>query len=601
MAHSDSDNRVSKQSKPSPPTSTSSSTSSSYHNISNTPVTHNMDWISHLPQSILHDILSRLPEEDAARTSLLSKAWHDTWSTFPLLVFNESRFEMAEVPDGADMQLRKAMFLLNRYKFCNWVGNILLSFQCKQLPINKFKLVFKSLPPPDLLPTVNHWIKFVCDSGVEELELRVSDYVQQIETGVKLAYHEFAWLPLCVLEANSLIKLELSWYFRVDRTFLNSPIKFASLQVLSLSHIYFGDGQMIHYLIYSCPLIENLELNRCYGVKSVSIRGLPKLKKVYIVGVEEVDVDAPGLEDLCFSGFQTFICCKINMDRCRNLRELSLSDVNSIIITDQWLVELFQKFPLLDTLVLEGFSMSDFIHISSNQLKVLKLCNCQDLDEIEIVAPNLFKCTYHCDGSIIPSISILDCSIQFVLEVVFFVDFLLDLDYLRTFLQVIPKHIPVSLFLGFGDDSTVEFDPFLLERCHRASPSIKHLTLCAVSDAKEWCLLLVSRVFWSCRPSVVSFNLGVNKTLVKIFCEKLMGRKENDCCSYSEAKCWWHFLEGVKVSSSFMEHNVDDDIKTLLEAFPILSSEEEEEISLFKVGHIKFMLEWQSNCKSNTR
>ncbi|QHO33375.1 hypothetical protein S83_027720 [Arachis hypogaea] len=47
-----------------------------------------MDKISDLPKIILHDILSRLPYEDAARTSVLSKAWHETWSSFPILVFH---------------------------------------------------------------------------------------------------------------------------------------------------------------------------------------------------------------------------------------------------------------------------------------------------------------------------------------------------------------------------------------------------------------------------------------------------------------------------------------------------------------------------------
>ncbi|MED6186519.1 hypothetical protein PIB30_067416, partial [Stylosanthes scabra] len=47
-----------------------------------------MDRISDLPKIILHDILSRLPDKDVARTSVLSKAWHETWSTFPILTFD---------------------------------------------------------------------------------------------------------------------------------------------------------------------------------------------------------------------------------------------------------------------------------------------------------------------------------------------------------------------------------------------------------------------------------------------------------------------------------------------------------------------------------
>jgi hypothetical protein len=45
------------------------------------------DRLSNLPKIILHNILSRLPEEDAARTSVLSKAWLEIWYTFPNLRF----------------------------------------------------------------------------------------------------------------------------------------------------------------------------------------------------------------------------------------------------------------------------------------------------------------------------------------------------------------------------------------------------------------------------------------------------------------------------------------------------------------------------------
>ncbi|CAJ2663672.1 unnamed protein product [Trifolium pratense] len=45
------------------------------------------DKLSNLPKFILHNILSRLISEEAARTSVLSKTWLDTWYTFPCLCF----------------------------------------------------------------------------------------------------------------------------------------------------------------------------------------------------------------------------------------------------------------------------------------------------------------------------------------------------------------------------------------------------------------------------------------------------------------------------------------------------------------------------------
>ncbi|XP_052110106.1 F-box/LRR-repeat protein At5g02910-like [Arachis duranensis] len=51
-----------------------------------------MDRISGLPKVILHDILGRLPDKDAAKTSVLSKAWRETWFSFPILSYCSRNF-----------------------------------------------------------------------------------------------------------------------------------------------------------------------------------------------------------------------------------------------------------------------------------------------------------------------------------------------------------------------------------------------------------------------------------------------------------------------------------------------------------------------------
>ncbi|KAL8122059.1 hypothetical protein AgCh_018699 [Apium graveolens] len=46
------------------------------------------DRISNLPLVLKHFILDRVPLHDAARTSILSKAWRITWTTKPVLAFD---------------------------------------------------------------------------------------------------------------------------------------------------------------------------------------------------------------------------------------------------------------------------------------------------------------------------------------------------------------------------------------------------------------------------------------------------------------------------------------------------------------------------------
>ncbi|KAF2320559.1 hypothetical protein GH714_028281 [Hevea brasiliensis] len=44
-----------------------------------------VDYISELPEPILHHILSFLPIKEIARTSALSKTWFQAWKTVPIL------------------------------------------------------------------------------------------------------------------------------------------------------------------------------------------------------------------------------------------------------------------------------------------------------------------------------------------------------------------------------------------------------------------------------------------------------------------------------------------------------------------------------------
>jgi len=55
---------------------------------------HDEDQLSNLPKVILHNILSRLPQKDVARTSVLYKAWLDTWYTFPILYLSDTMHDI---------------------------------------------------------------------------------------------------------------------------------------------------------------------------------------------------------------------------------------------------------------------------------------------------------------------------------------------------------------------------------------------------------------------------------------------------------------------------------------------------------------------------
>ncbi|CAB4272453.1 unnamed protein product [Prunus armeniaca] len=63
-----------------------------------------MDRISQLPNSIMHQILFRLPAQDAVRMSFLSTTWKSLWNSLPVSEFN---FCM-ESEDGLDQKRKRS-------------------------------------------------------------------------------------------------------------------------------------------------------------------------------------------------------------------------------------------------------------------------------------------------------------------------------------------------------------------------------------------------------------------------------------------------------------------------------------------------------------
>ncbi|KAJ1390973.1 Leucine-rich repeat domain superfamily [Sesbania bispinosa] len=414
------------------------------------------DQISNLPKNILHDILSRLPEKDAARTSVLSKAWAETWSTFPILSFCDTKI-IGTFPQPMEDFLRK------RKNFIDYVKRTLLRFCDQGLAIKEFKLSVNCFDLHYMSKDVDLWLKLVSESGVEVLELCLPDGPEQDEEGQDQCYI----LPTCVLEAKSLNKLVLMGGIRVDQAFLNHSIKFLSLRVLSLWLVLLGDEQAIEHLISRCPLIEHITLKCCsvlnpgggargllqsrrtrtLRMKSLNMRGLPKLKGVDVQGIQEVYVDAPSLDNLCYCPGDLHAPFKMEFDRCTNLKGLYLWSLKSTIITDKWFLELFPKFPFLESLKLVNCTMSEKINISSVQLKVLELSNCSNLKEVNVDAPNLISCGYCGDGAAKPIISFLRSSSQLEVNVLIHIDFL-DLCNLREFIQNFkPQNVLASLSL----------------------------------------------------------------------------------------------------------------------------------------------------------
>nr|POE82334.1 f-box/lrr-repeat protein [Quercus suber] len=132
---------------------------------------------------------------------------------------------------------------------------------------------------------VDRWIGFVVESNVEELILFFG--------GSRIRYP----LPHSVLVAKSLTVLTLH-SCKLDS--LRSDINLPSLKRLSLLSVY-ADDQIIQNLIFGCPMVEDMGISCCRGIKCLKIFGLAKVMKILVQNnhLDRLELEAPNLRDLC--------------------------------------------------------------------------------------------------------------------------------------------------------------------------------------------------------------------------------------------------------------------------------------------------------------
>ncbi|XP_057732358.1 putative F-box/FBD/LRR-repeat protein At4g00315 [Arachis stenosperma] len=550
-----------------------------------------MDKISDLPKIILHDILSRLPYEDAARTSVLSKAWHETWSSFPILVFDGSRCVHVHLKDRKNpLKIQDNRRKVNR--FFNSVDRTLVRFHHHGFAIKEFNLSMMFFHPQFMPHLVDRWMKIVGESSsiqVLKLELQLADSFFGCEFDSH-AVDNYYYLPPDVLKAKSLTELVLSGKIRADKLIVNHRIRFPMLRILSLVYVYLGHEQALEDLISGCPMIEDLVLEHCVGLEIVKVHDLPKLKSAMFSGFREIHVDVPSLEYLELGNDKLEFPCDISIDKCRNLKVFILEAVSSVFVSNQWLRELFDKFPLLEKLELSGCVTSESLMISSSRLKVLSFEACLELKEAKIDAPNLESCRYSGKSSHMPAaISFVNCSNQVDFDLGFRLVSRMDLKRLRAFFQNMPpRNVMVSLYLGIMRGSSIVFNEDVLQNVRVPLPRIKELRLSVAEETEELCVLLMNDLFWSFRPAIISLNVRLcSRIFLKLLLEKLRCHNEEErCCSSSQMKCWWHDLKDVKVRSYPEKYENLSDCEALLDSLPINFS--------FRALRLNFELEWDS-------
>ncbi|XP_021617360.1 putative F-box/LRR-repeat protein At3g28410 isoform X2 [Manihot esculenta] len=250
-----------------------------------------IDYISELPEHILHRIMSFLPTKQITRNSVLSKTWLKAWKTSPILEFDFYAIFSGNRYGFPDFETREK----NKQELYNFVEQILLSRRKQMISLTKFTLIVPFIyRKPEMVSTMDRWIGYALETNVKHLKIKVGP------TNDDEDYKYFE--PQAVLNAVSIQILDLS-HCKLHMPSMGS-LSLPFLRKLSLSSV-FADDNIINKLIAESPRIEDMSFINCYGIKSLQIFDLDNLIRFYaerIVHIELLTLEAQNLHSFTLRG-----------------------------------------------------------------------------------------------------------------------------------------------------------------------------------------------------------------------------------------------------------------------------------------------------------
>lgn len=284
------------------------------------------DQISQLPEPILQHILSFLEVKDAIRMSLVSKTWNNAVAMLHSLNYGDgSLFPVAKRNENEEVVFDKIRELLNG------VESMIRKRQEQNVGVQKFCLrLSHSYKLLDLTPYITRLTKNLTACNVKELVFKVGTY-----RGMPCYT-----LPKAVYTWCSLHKLELGG-FRLKLPSRGGIISLSSLRELRLYKTDM-DRRVFQLLIMSCPELEFLSVDYCFGLDRLQIFGLLKLKEIRtcncLENFDKIEIQAPNLEYLNHHGLGTLSLVDVNS--CKSLKVLVLY---SLTCNNKWVEDLFLR------------------------------------------------------------------------------------------------------------------------------------------------------------------------------------------------------------------------------------------------------------------
>ncbi|KGN46705.1 putative F-box/FBD/LRR-repeat protein At4g03220 [Cucumis sativus] len=238
-----------------------------------------VDYISHLPDALLHHILSSLPIKTAAQSATLSSRWRFLWFTLPDLDFSTTS-------SISDLIITRILNSRPHH------SNVRLLRFSATLTFSRLNALFRT--------AIRHQI--------QQLHLHV-------------ATNDYFNFPRCVISSDSLRVFNLRSThpgFRLPPPSLMVS-GFRSLNSLSLARMVFHDRPSLVDLFTetSFPVLKKLNLERCFGLEHLSVK-CPVLEDFSLqlcFQLQGFDVFGAKLQSIkvsnCFDAYTTLTWVKI--------------------------------------------------------------------------------------------------------------------------------------------------------------------------------------------------------------------------------------------------------------------------------------------------
>ncbi|MBA0565371.1 hypothetical protein Golob_010253 [Gossypium lobatum] len=390
----------------------------------------------------------------------------------------------------------------------------------------------------ELTTHVDQWIDLAIRNNIKELDL-----------AMPLDLRKGYSLPQCVFAARTITALSVNGCKLGPCNDLN----LSNLQKLCLGKLRVNE-QMIENLIRACPLLEDFRLIYATGLKVFKVSNLPKLKRIDLhtcSELKEVNLQAPNLETFWYVVVK-YRSYKIDLSTCNALKSLTLEDAT---LKDESFQNHLSCFPALEKLVLSKCNFLKNIIISSYKLKTLILRECKQLEEADIISPNLLSFEYK--GEKMPFTSLNPSSSKEAKL------------YFKPSGQGEPRlsnednHTPwFARLQGFLDKFDYSRGLKLVVRSDKNIviyerpkgiflPQVYDLKLDVVKSSVNLEDLL-DYILRTWRPLTLSSLSTSRSRLPKIVCKKLITReKDPSCCTYNASgnKCWRQLLDNVETEN----------------------------------------------------